>query len=581
MTKKKTDLDRTGTPQLAERRKFLKQAGLLAAGAQAGALLPLALSTSHAAAAESAPVPTPAAVPAQAKQATKSAGASTGEVIVETNNGKVRGLNMDGTKIFKGIPYGADTSGRNRFLAPVRPTPWPGVRDATQWGHTSPMYIQAGAVDYMKMIDWLNQPGPQGEDCLVVNVWTPGVKDGRKRPVMFWLHGGGFVNGSSGNPGFDGYNLARKHDVVVVSLNHRLGCLGYLHLGDLGSLPEFSVSGNAGMLDCVLALEWVRDNIEQFGGDPGSVMIFGQSGGGRKVCTLMTMPSAQGLFHRAIIESGAELRVVTREEGTKMAQGMLDTVGLEASRIPELQTLPVEQLIAAQTMMMGENTLGFGPIMDGNILPQHPFDPAASPLSANIPVIIGTVRSESAITMGNVPRLVSIDAAGLDKEARSMFKGNADRVLSTYRRLYPQLSPYQLLLRMATDSSRRIDAITLAERKVAQHGAPVYMYWFTWPSPAFGGRYDAVHGTEVPLVFGNLDPNSLLTGDGPEARALSDKLGAAWTAFTKTGNPSTKELPQWPAYTMDTRATMNLGATCQVENDPSHDVRVLWQELKS
>ena len=551
MTKKKTDLDRTGTPQLAERRKFLKQAGLLAAGAQAGALLPLALSTSHAAAAESAPVPTPAAVPAQAKQATKSAGASTGEVIVETNNGKVRGLNMDGTKIFKGIPYGADTSGRNRFLAPVRPTPWPGVRDATQWGHTSPMYIQAGAVDYMKMIDWLNQPGPQGEDCLVVNVWTPGVKDGRKRPVMFWLHGGGFVNGSSGNPGFDGYNLARKHDVVVVSLNHRLGCLGYLHLGDLGSLPEFSVSGNAGMLDCVLALEWVRDNIEQFGGDPGSVMIFGQSGGGRKVCTLMTMPSAQGLFHRAIIESGAELRVVTREEGTKMAQGMLDTVGLEASRIPELQTLPVEQLIAAQTMMMGENTLGFGPIMDGNILRSIPSIPRRRRFR-RYPGHHRHGAKRMAITMGNVPRLVSIDAAGLDKEARSMFKGNADRVLSTYRRLYPQLSPYQLLLRMATDSSRRIDAITLAERKVAQHGAPVYMYWFTWPSPAFGGRYDAVHGTEVPLVFGNLDPNSLLTGDGPEARALSDKLGAAWTAFTKTGNPSTKELPQWPAYTMDT-----------------------------
>src|SRR5712692_8121320 len=292
-----------------DRRGFLQQVSLLIAGARVGGVL-------------------------QLTQGTGRAATSGTTAIAETRAGKVRGATVDGIHVFKGIPYGGDTSGKNRFMPPTRPAPWKDVRDATNWGHVAAQPLAASRIDYVRMIHWLDLPGGQSEDCLVLNIWSPGIKDSGKRPVLVSFHGGGFVTGSSGNPGYNGHPLARFGNVVVVSINHRLGCLGYLHLGDLA--PEFAQSGVAGMLDCVAALEWVRDNIENFGGDPGNVMIFGQSGGGAKVCNLLAMPRAKGLFHRAGIQSGAALRSTPRDAAAKVAERMVAQIGIDKSRVREL-----------------------------------------------------------------------------------------------------------------------------------------------------------------------------------------------------------------------------------------------------
>jgi para-nitrobenzyl esterase len=542
------------------RRKFLKQAGLLTAGIQAASFLPASLAAGSSGA---------------GSQTT--AKDSYSDVIAETTYGKVRGLRSNGVNCFTGIHYGADTSGKGRFMPPAKPASWTGVRDAVTWGPISPMPIQTGAVDYMRMIDWLNQPGGMSEDCLVLNVWTPGVKDGRKRTVMFWLHGGGYTTGSANNPAFNGERLARKGDVVVVSINHRLGCFGYLDLDTVGAPSQFAPSGNVGMLDAVAALEWVRDNIENFGGDPGSVMIFGQSGGGSKVCTLLTMPAAKGLFHRAIIESGSALRATTRESAQRSAEKMLATVGLPKSRVLELQDLPVEQMVAAQlTLSVQPPPAGFAPVVDGSVLPRHPFDPDASPLSADIPIMVGSMTDDSALNRTDF----DLDEAGLrDAVKKIAGEGNADKVIAAYRQAYPDASPFKLEVRILTDHGGRKSAITLSERKYAQHAAPVYNYVFAWPSPAFGGRYGSVHGTEVPLVFLNPDAIPLLTGNGPESHAMAEKMSSVWLAFAKTGNPNTSGIPQWPAFTPDTRATMIFNLESRVENDPHSDLRQLWEQI--
>ena len=470
MARQKSDFDLAAASSEPSRRRFLKQASLLAAGTQAGALLPL---NSRAAAPQS------------------DAGMTSG-VIADTTYGKVRGARVNGINIFKGIHYGGDTSGKNRFMPPTKPKSWTGVLDALTWGRVSPMPIQAGAVDYMRMIDWLNQPGGMGEDCLVLNVWTPGIADGAKRTVMLWLHGGGFTTGSSGNPAFDGERLARKGDVVVVSINHRLGCFGYLDLAGAGASAA-AKSGNAGMLDSVAALEWVRDNIENFGGNPGNVMLFGASGGGSKACALMTMPSAKDLFHRVAIQSGSAVRLTAKESSTRTAERMLDIVGLAKERAAELQDLPVEQLVSAQLMLSAQKPpAGFGAVMDGDVIPQHPFDPAGSPLSANIPILVGSTTDDSALNRTDF----ALDDSGLRATVKGLVgEANVDKVIGVYRQAYPDASPFKLEVRILTDHGGRRSALTLAERKFAMHAAPVYMYVFTWPSPAYGGRCAGVTGS--------------------------------------------------------------------------------------
>jgi para-nitrobenzyl esterase len=487
--------------------------------------------------------------------------------VVKTIYGSVRGENIDGIHVFRGISYGGDTSGKNRFMPPIKPEPWTGVRDAVNWGHVAPQPPASRNIDYTRMTAWMEKPGGEAEDCLVLNVYTPGINDGGRRPVLFSIHGGGFTSGTSGNPAFNGVPLARYGDVVVVTINHRLGCLGYLHLGDLA--PEFSSSGVVGMLDCVAALEWVRDNIENFGGDPGNVMIFGQSGGGAKVCHLMVMPEAKGLFHRAAIQSGASLRSGTRENANALTERMLEQIGISKSRVHELQGVPLEMMIGAQMATGGR----FGPFVDDKVVPSHPFDPTAPKVSASVPLIVGTNLHDFAFITSDF----DLDEKGLKAQAKTMFGSAADEVVVAYRAADPEASPYLLLARMTTDRGVRMNSIKLAERKAALGGAPAYMYLFTWPSVPYGSKFGSVHGTEVPLFFRNVNAWPI-TGTGPEAAAMADKLASAYISFAKTGKPSVPGVSDWLAYTLDSRSTMILDIDSRVENEPHKELLALVEE---
>ena len=518
----------------------------------------------------------------------KAGGAAATDPVAETIYGKVRGLTSpEGIKIFRGVPYGASTTGKNRFMPPDKPTPWAGVRDATVWRSKAPQ-VPGGGPEFTMILDRVNgMLGAPGEDCLVVNIWTPALKDGRKRPVMFRIHGGGYTSNTGNNRIYAGHNSARRGDVVYVTVNHRLGCLGFLNLADLAG-PEYARSGNVGMLDLVAALEWVRDNIENFGGDPQNVLIFGESGGGMKTSTLLGMPAARGLFHRAGIESGASLRTGSREQATKLAELFLKRLGLDRSRIAELHKLPVDMLLEGQQMVSSTRLFpsdppppgAFGPILDPNVIPQHMFDPDATTLAADIPIIIGTTRDEAMLTLGGDDQFYRLDEAGLRARVQRQAGAEADTVLMMYRRLFPDASAGELLVRIQTDSGFWISAITLAERQTAKSKAPVYMFRFDWKTPSFAGRFGAVHGSEIAFVLDNTRQMPVLTHDLPQAHALAAKMNAAWIAFARTGNPGVKELPDWPAYTASTRATMLFDDACRIENDPDREPRQLWAKSR-
>jgi para-nitrobenzyl esterase len=498
------------------------------------------------------------------------------DVIVDTAAGKVRGTSINSIQSFKGIPYGASTGGSNRFQPPVKPQPWPGVRDALQYGPRSTQ--PTGSMATITALLGVPPPEQEGEDCLSLNVLTPAVGDGGKRPVLFWCHGGGFTAGSGAGRLYNGTNLPRRGNVVVVTVNHRLGPFGYLYLGDLVG-EAYVASGNVGMLDLVAALEWVRDNIEAFGGDPGNVTIFGESGGGAKVSALLAMPVAHGLFHRAMIQSGPGLRMMSREKATDNAAKLLKTLEIAPKDIERLSTLSVEQILEANARVNRNPLGGWGPVVDGRVLPQHPFDPVAPALSANVPLVIGTNKDEATLFLLNDAALTSLDEAGLRARIGALAGDATDALLSAYRHAYPHASPGDLFTSFMTDRLFRMHSIAIAERKYEQGSAPVFMYLFTWETPVLNGRLKSTHALEIPFMFDNLSSARNFTGESPELVPLAERMSEVWLAFARDGKPGYRELPSWPAYDLEERATMIFDTDCRVENDPGSEVRRAWQGI--
>jgi para-nitrobenzyl esterase len=498
-------------------------------------------------------------------------------VTVETTYGRVRGTDVAGIKTFKGIPYGASTAGGNRFMPPVAPAKWAGVRDAIAYGPSAPQREPGVGRSASPLAVAAAGLPAESEDCLVLNVWTPALDNGRKRPVMFWCHGGGFATGSGSSPVTEGANLARRGDVVVVTINHRLNVLGFTALDDAGG-SKFAGSGDAGMLDIVFALQWVRDNIARFGGDPGTVMIFGQSGGGRKVATLLAMPSAKGLFHRAIIESGATLKLVEREQGARVAHELMSTLGIAKGHARDLQKLPFDKIMAAyfqvvRRMNVDQMTQGFSPLVDGKFIPAHPFHPVASSVSADVPVMLGSTRTE--LTSSAQPADFELSDAEMRSRIRGLIGTHANSAIEVYQKANPGASASDLYFLIASDHRYSGPVMKIAERRAALGKGPVYLYYFRWETPVDGGRLKSPHTIEIPFAFDNVKAAARLTGGGPEAMVLADKVSHTWIAFARTGNPNASKLPRWTAFNATDRPTMVIDNDSKLVNDPIREQRLV------
>jgi para-nitrobenzyl esterase len=508
---------------------------------------------------------------------------------VETSLGKVRGKRQGGISSFKGIPFGADT-GAHRFQLSRAATAWAGVRDCFAFGAQAPQLLDPSMVPHpnlatpagravaaaLKGNALADATAPQSEDCLFLNIYTPDASPRRKRPVMVWLHGGGYTVGSGGLGAYDGSALAQRGDVVVVTVNHRLSALGYLYLGAFHD--DFADSGNAGQLDIVLALQWVRDNIGQFGGDPGNVTIFGESGGGYKVSMLLASPPAKGLFHKAIIESGPGLRMVARADAIEVAERTLTALGIAPAAVHDLQTADARAIMRAmESVKLDAHRQGMGPVVDGRALPRHPFDPTAPEISRDIPLIIGTNKDEALLNFTYRPDFGHMS----EDEARKLFEvrlgARSAEVFEMYRAAAPDDAPLYRYVAMATDAGPWIHSIELAERKAAQTRAPVYMYRFDWVSPVAGGVFRSPHSYEVAMVFDNTDlpgPRDLL-GAGPDTRKMAATMSQAWANFAHTGNPSQAGL-MWPPYETSARRTMIFDRPSRVVADPDSKKREFW-----
>ena len=516
-------------------------------------------------------------------------------VEIDTVEGRLRGLRENGVCLFRGVRYAGAPVGRFRFQAAPPLAKWKGIRDALEWGHPA---SQAPGQTF-----GIDEPAPD-EDCLVVNVWTPAVNDGRKRPVMFYCHGGGFWAGSGASVLQDASRLALENDVVVVQSNHRLGIMGYLFLADVLGEP-FAHSANAGMLDIVSALGWTNRNIEAFGGDPSNVMVWGESGGGAKTSCIYAMPSAVRYFHKASIESGPGVRMTEREQANRTTRWAMDKLGLDARQAHKLLEIPVSKLLEVQMNPPPGGSLGlyggrrgigasglggFSPVVDGLVLPTHPFDPSAPSISAAKPLIVGSNRDEIVFfhMMSPDKSPLSLTEDGLKERIGRLFGSNAPKLLDEYRRSRPDASPSEITVAIESAAFAGAGSIAIAERKAAQNRAPVFMYTMTdhlnATVPGTNYQVGAAHAMDIRLKFDNLAPSESrirsLTGEESAEHAMAAKnMSRMWATFARTGQPAAPDQPTWPAYDLNNRATMMIAARCHVANDPYPNERKVWEGI--
>ncbi|MDO5420307.1 MAG: carboxylesterase family protein [Bacteroides sp.] len=493
--------------------------------------------------------------------------------VAPTTYGKVRGFIMRDIYHFRGIPYGASTERGNRFMPPQEPKPWKNIRPTVAFGASAPqtMYNQQPESYHMFQDHW--NYDLINEDCLRLNIWTPSLDD-QKRPVLVWLHGGGYSRGNGvEQDGYMGENFARKADIVFVSVNHRLNVFGFSDLSAVGG-EKYKESGNVGILDIIAALKWVHNNIASFGGDPGNVTIMGQSGGGAKVCTIASMPAANGLIHKAVALSGSTIKASSKQQAQQFGRFLLKEAGLQASQIDSLQHMPWQEYMsiaesASKKMQKSMNLkVSFSPIGDDINIPDSLFFDPENPNIPDVPMLFCTTFHEWSISRDH-PELEGINFAGVTEKLSTTYGVNSKVIVEAYQRQFPEMSPIEIWNLI---KANRKNVVRSANRKLVQK-SPVYMAWFGWKSPLFDGRQRAFHCIDISFWFYNTDLMITHSGGGKRPRLLSEKMCAALSSFMRTGNPSTPELPQWLPYTEENGETMILDNECKLVNDPDGPAR--------